>query len=561
MSANIHYEVYVKKNQKSGWGLSLACEDRKEALETAKQIRKPSEQSSVRVVKESFDEAKDVFHSTQIFSQGPELHQRKLRENNRMDPPCSAPSDLYTLHARRTLGRALGPWLKRNHSSVVELLHRPDMAEKLAAAGFDRQHAIQKVAIAQAGSQECSVQHVVRRLTELADASTDRLRKLGKSGKLPGFQKKGYAATFASAQKHPEADFALRHALAHGLSPMKRWQDKIAFLSSCVSDALVEGKGCAASIHMLDEFISETVALPHALDQIVKGADLGDRLDRITDILIGTPPKLATEGAQMLAKAITSKRLPNTQSALAARMFRELCGPRRLYPEDFNSEVRLNRSLAARLTTIDPALAPVDQVAEAFTIRSSRLLENEAVQDFLEFFNKDAAQEIQALLQFEESIIGTQNKAKLASFLRAVIGSHKTRSWFSHGPETALARIAKIAHAQRLVQNTSFCIADLDVLFCQLDRLCADVIADTKVVEKIERRNVPPVETAQSLMKLIDGGIITIGNVSDDICHRALKLLRSASVKSALQEGDKPTIQTAREIGQMMERAKINAKK
>ncbi len=559
MSANIHYEVFVKKHRKSGWMLHLASEDRTEALDFAKTTKGNSQACSVRVSKESFDEANDVFHSVSIFSEGPENHSRKLRENNRMDPPCSSPTDLYTIHARRTLGRALGPWLKRNNISVIELLHRPDMAENLAAAGFDRQHGVQKVAIAQAGAQECSVQHVVARLTELADKATDRLRKLDKARSLPGFHKKGYAATFCETKKHGEPDFALRHALAQALAPLPKWEDKFSFLAGCVSDALVEGEGCESSVHLLDEFISETASLPHALNALAMGSSLGTRLEQITNILVGKPDDDAPEGAKMLAKAITSKQLPHTQSALAARVFSDLCGPRRLFPDDFEREVELNRTLAAKLTTVDQSLAPIDRLAEAFTIRSARLLETEAIQTLLNACDDDASEQMQCLLQFEESIVGQHNKTKLATYLRAIVGAHKTRNWFSYGPEKPLGRIAKIAHAQRGIKQSGFTKADKNELCTQLDKLCADVLADTKILGAIEKQKLPPAQIALSLMKLCDGGIVTFGTCSDDICVRVLKLLRHQNVRSALQSGEQSTIDAARQVGKMMERVKANA--
>ncbi|MBL4596012.1 MAG: hypothetical protein JKX99_05495 [Robiginitomaculum sp.] len=560
MSANIHYEVFLKKHQKSGWDLFRAVEDRAEAFELAKELRVGAEGSSVRISKESYDQTNEVFHSVSIFSEGPEKHKRKLREDNRMDPPCSSASDLYTLHARRTLGRALGPWLKRRQISVVELLHRPDLAEALAAGGFDRQHAIQKVAIAQAGSQECSVQHVVRRLTELADSATERLRKMDKTRTLPGFQKQGYAATYQAAQRHEEPAFALRHALAQALQPLNNWEDKFSFLAGCVSDALVEGKGCDASINMLDEFISETAALPHALDALVGGGNLGEKLNHITNILVGKASVESSVSANLLATAITSKRLPNTQSVLAARVFRELCGPRRLFPDDFDAEVILNRTLAARLTMVDQKLAPLDQLAEAFASRSARLLENEAIQTMLATCDKDASEEIRLLLQFEESIVGNHNKAKLASYLRAVVGAHKTRTWFAYGPDKPLSRIAKLAEAQRLVLNSGFNQGDKDELYTLLDRLCADVLSDINLWDKFEQQTNPPIEIAQSLMKICDGGIVTSGICSEDICVRVLKLLRSHQIKTALQNGDEKIVKTAREIGVMLERVKASVK-
>lgn len=552
MSACIHYEIYVKKNRKSGWNLYQACEDRKEALETAK-AQRTADAVSVRVTKESYDERNEVFRSVSIFSEGPDKHQRQMRENNRMDPPCRAPVDLYTLHARRTMARALGPWLKRHAVSVMELLHRPDLAEQLAAAGHDRQHAIQKVAIAQAGSQECSVQHLVRTLTELADKATDRLRALDKSKTLPGFDGKGFARTYQVCAQHKEPEFAIRHALAQAMAPFKSWEKKFAFLSACVSDALVEGEGGDDALAMLDEFISETAALPHAINDLCKDKQMGAQLDQITDLLLGRAHKDQKEGMRLLAEAISSKRLPMTQSVLSSRIFSDLCGPRRLFPDDFMRELELNRSLAERLMLVHQSLAPADRLQEAFVIRSSRLLSQDAISSLLSTCGSNAGAEIRALLRLEESVVGDANKAKLATYVRAIIGAHKTRTWFASRQAKTLERLSQLAHAQRKVLASGMSPDDRAELSGQLDRLCFHVLEDTGIIDTVCKRDPDPVTGAMALIRLCENGVLTNGACSDIICRKVLKLLKSQAVRQKVAQGDERTIANAREIGRIME--------
>ena len=62
-------------------------------------------------------------------------------------PNCLGPQDLYAPHARELIGRVLEDWLGRNGVTAFELLHRPDLVERLEASGVELQHAIQKVAI------------------------------------------------------------------------------------------------------------------------------------------------------------------------------------------------------------------------------------------------------------------------------------------------------------------------------------------------------------------------------------------------------------------------------
>ena len=48
------------------------------------------------------------------------------------------------------MSRLLTDFLSRNRVTITELIHRADMLEKLEATGTVYQHAIQKVAVAQA---------------------------------------------------------------------------------------------------------------------------------------------------------------------------------------------------------------------------------------------------------------------------------------------------------------------------------------------------------------------------------------------------------------------------
>ncbi len=531
MSTDIHFEVYLKKHRKGGWCLDQVLEHRNEALALAKERLEAHPEGSVRVSKESYDDVQNSFLSVNIFEAGAERHVRAIRADNKMEPPCTSPDDLYALHARRTLARALGPWLQRNQVCVLELLHRSELAEKLAAAGHERQHAIQKVAIVQAGAQECSVQHIVRRLTELADKATDQLR----NAKTAKFDNRGFAATLAAIAGHKHHGFALRSALAGRLAKLDSWPEKISFLASCVSDALVECSDNEEGFAALDAFLSEMVAQPYALDACVKAEELGDKLDQFTDILSGEAPRDSTSSARMLAQAISSGMLMQTRSALASRIFAELRGPRRLYPPRFEDEVILNRSLADRLVKLPPALVLPEQLSEAFIIRSSRLLEADSIERLL-ITAKHPGAEILMLTDFEKNIMGAQNKRKLAAFLRAVIGAHKTSRWFCAGGKNSFKRLAYCARAQQSVLKGGFGAEDKQEISHALDRLCLDAMTQTKALEQVEAQPAPPLKKAIRLLQLADQGLITMGACAAKASHRAMIVLRSREARAAMRD-------------------------
>ncbi len=552
MSAEIHFEVFVKKNRKAGWHLERAFEGRQEALDLANAQLTALPKGSVRVTKESYDEAQNSFLTVTIFEEGAERHKRVISANNKMEPTCNSPDDFYTVHTRRTLGRALAPWLRQNRVSALELLHRTDLAEKLAAAGHDRQHAIQKVAIAQAGAMECSVQHIVRRLTELADQATDHLRSAKTQKRTLDFNKRGFAATLVQAIEHKEPVFALNCALAGRMAGIKDWPEKISFLASCVSDALVESDDDNVGLGVLDAFLADMTALPHALDVCINGEELGDRLDRITDILCGKAPDEASDSASMLAIAISSGKLPQTQSALISRVFKELLGPRRLYPTRFVDEVALNRSLANRLVTLPSALAPPEQLGEAFIIRSSRLLESDSIERLM-MSAENPGEEVHTLIGFEQSIVGEHNKHRLATFIRAILGAHKTERWFCNAGNALFKRLSICTHAQNLVLKGGFEAEDKAGISARLDGLCYEALRQNKALEQIECRDISPVQKAIILLKLPDQGLITMGKCAEEASRRAMRYLRTNEVRTAM--GNDPGGQF-KELGALLQRAK-----
>src|ERR1700743_758627 len=83
------------------------------------------------------------------------------------------------------MARLLSDFLARNKITVTELIHRADMLEKLEATGTVYQHAIQKVAVAQAASTSANVQQIVKSLNELATQAIQRVYRDQRKGLFP----------------------------------------------------------------------------------------------------------------------------------------------------------------------------------------------------------------------------------------------------------------------------------------------------------------------------------------------------------------------------------------
>ena len=158
----VHFEVFIRKIPGGPWVLDLATENRANAIRHAEEMMAEGRVAAVRVSKETFDEETREFQTVVILKLGQAEGVGKVRPKEEPQPLCVTPQDLYTLHARERIGRLLEGWLERNHATPFELLHRPDLVEKLEASGIDLQHAVQKLAVPEAHARGMTVHELIR---------------------------------------------------------------------------------------------------------------------------------------------------------------------------------------------------------------------------------------------------------------------------------------------------------------------------------------------------------------------------------------------------------------
>ena len=142
--------------------------------------------TGVKVVKETYNDDTGDFLTLKIFEDG--HNQMKMAPAQEDAPhalPCFKPEDLYSYHARQTMSRLLTDFLSRNKITITELIHRADMLEKLEATGTLYQHAIQKVAVAQAANTTTPAQQIVKSLNELTTQAFNRVYRDQRKGLFP----------------------------------------------------------------------------------------------------------------------------------------------------------------------------------------------------------------------------------------------------------------------------------------------------------------------------------------------------------------------------------------
>jgi hypothetical protein len=195
---------------------------RDRAIQMAQEMMAGEKATGVKVVKETYNDDTGDYLSLKIFEEG--HNQVKVDPKAEDAPhalPCFKPDDLYSYHARTTIARLLTDFLSRCRITVTELIHRGDLLEKLEATGTVYQHAIQKVAVAQAANTGQNVQQIVKSLNELAEKAIQKVYRDKRANLFPEPKAGDFPALAAKLAAAPDGAYIFNGAMARYLKSAK----------------------------------------------------------------------------------------------------------------------------------------------------------------------------------------------------------------------------------------------------------------------------------------------------------------------------------------------------
>ncbi|WP_297736276.1 hypothetical protein [uncultured Maricaulis sp.] len=533
MSGDVHYEVFFKKNRKSGWALSEALEDRAKAIKLAQTLVAKNKDASVRVSKETFNSEHRKFRSVPVFEAGAETMGAETEKTGEAQLPCLTPDDLSKPHARDTIRRVLTGWFERVQAIPMELLHRPDLVENLEASGTELQHAVQKVAIASAKDSDAGVHGYVKLLNELVQKSLARIYKDGRDQKLPEYPKKAqFADIAAEIHNRDRRAYSLRAAMADRLRHEKKFADKLEALLDMGDSLPADEAARTFALDEVDHYMAEVIAFDAGRDALLGSCkDLGETLERLACLFDGDHSadalNLAPSAAKRLAKKIKAKEYPACRATIATNILKELERPKRLRPTSVRDEVRLARDLASRLVICADSTLPADALIKAFASRSARLLQPEIIDELLRH-SRGPDEELDRLIALEENLVGEANKQKLAGYVRSTLSSSRCESWYVRGDAKPLERLAKLTAQQSKILKGKYPERDKLELAANFDAMGMKIVDESKIMNMVESGDRPALDKATGLLRLATGGALPIGNCSADAQARALRHLKSA---------------------------------
>lgn len=549
--AQVHFEVFIRRKPNAPWNLEAATEDRAKAMELAEELVERGGYAAVRVCKETLDPDTREFNSIDIFNKGvaPGKTERAAPEKD-PEPPCVTPQDLYTVHARDRIGRLLDGWLRRMRATPFELLHRPDLAERLEASGVELQHAIQKIAIPDAQDRGVTVHSVIRGYNNLAERALERLIRDGRKRAFPDLGKDAIEVAAARLMGEPERHYLLGGAVAAVLSEGADWEAKTSLLLDLAVAAPETGGVGEFIFAVLEQPLAEILGSRAGLaDVLGPDLDLGGSCAALTrlvarrelEVLLASEPPLErffpplTGAATRLAGWFERDRFRPARTALCRRILAELTGPKRLRPGDAVEEIELLRALALALTTAaaTTGLVTVDEVQTAFVERSRRLIAADFVEAYLGQ-GRSALDEASALVRLAENVAGGANKRAAARWLNACVTALRFETEVRNGPDSPINKLQALAQLQHGIRRVGLEGADADAAHRAIGLAGGYVEADSRLVAALVRSEAPMINRLGLLLRLAGGMAGPLGPAADRAKSEAMRLLREPEVKEAL---------------------------
>lgn len=409
-------------------------------------------------------------------------------------PLCADPEDAYRPAGRDLIATVLGPWLNRNLATPFELLHRPDLAEKLERSGVELQHAIQKVAVPAALARGVSVHEIVRDLQRLTDRVMGRLQTDRRGGRLPVAAVGNFADRCASLVDAPDGAYLLGCGLASALAPAETWEAKLGLLLDIAGVAPADEAMRSFAHSVIEALLQELLRSPGAINEML-GPDLelgqsvlgftaiahGEAVGMVIQAYPALAPRQPTlsAGAQRLAAAIDAGWFEATRVALSEQILEMFKRRRRLSPDDAQGELDLLRMLAVCLTAAGGGFMPAEDVRAAVVERSRLLVEPTFLTALLSGVDSPAA-EFSAVIGVLENVAGDANRRRAVRWLENTLSTRGLEDRWEGDPE---ARLAELAGFHRRIARAGAEVAGVQQVLESLGELGGRIEATHRLVE------------------------------------------------------------------------------
>ena len=546
----VHYELFTRRTPQASWVLEMAGESRENVTLTAEELLKNG-RSAVRVTKETLDPETGEYRSLTLLDKGVSAPQKKVKLPPATDTVCISPQDLYSVHSREKISRLLEDWLKLQGVTAFELLHRPDLAERLEASGSELLHVVQKLSVPESHETGQDLHELMRRWTGLIDRACTRLIQDGRKALFPVLTPENCLSLIDRLHEHPERAYIFGGALAAALKGQRRPSTKLEILLSYAK--LIKAYLEAHADHewallVVETPVTEIFGLRASLNEILgQDAELGDAMTVMTRMAAGREVAVIARSDARVARLMPSLtgvlggyhdlirdgHLSQLSFHISKRLVEELKSPRRLKPSDPEAEIETLRVLALCMTAAGRDEAQRDDIKEAFVERSKRLVSSEFVTSLLETA-ETPVEEADRLIWLCENMVGAANKRQAARWLSQIVGTAKFEQHMRENSQSAAQRLLALAQMQGRVAAAALVDQDGREVSLKLGQIGNLIATDVKLLAHILRGGASAMQKFSMLLSFAAGQSAPFGPLSDLAKAEAIKMLRDPDIRLGL---------------------------
>ena len=423
---------------------------------------------------------------------------------------CRRPSDLHSRPARETIAKLLSKELKSWNLTPIELLHDLASYKRLSNAGTALQRAVQKAASQQPHETSEPISKRIRALNDVIDAAVRELHRLEKE-RTSQFTDLTIEDAAVALEKDEDRVRVFGTCLAARLRACSTEDEKLEALVYLLESSLPDW-----TLPSLDAFLAERLILGNGLDNRFGTEPLAQRLETCLKLGTGTlfAPQDLSEPLSRANAAIAAGRLPEASSRLIDCAFSVLATNRRITK---GAMVKEFAALARLLAVAGDGCVQERtrrSLQDALEKHCARLLHSQTLASDLEKVDY-LADRIDRLLDLADYAIGSRNLATIGERVDELLRNPETREfWTDPVGASCEQRMKTAARLQRRVLAGHMPETARDLLAGRFDRICADLLERSKLIERIESDNSSSTERSKRLLRLLAETHVTQGVAS-----------------------------------------------
>ncbi|WP_337996148.1 hypothetical protein [Oleispirillum naphthae] len=516
--ASFEFHVLIAKN----WTVRDLFDDEAAAKRAAEQELSAGRVEGVRVIR--VWQRADGAHTEKVVHE--QLGAAKPLHDVRIVPIESAPfcrdeADLLSAESLAAMGRLYRKYLDEVCLTPAEVLHlereykRIWDTESIVPAGVDR------VATIQTRGTDLNAKTRGEEIYRILESIGARALRCARRRSLPkevaGSLGEVLAAVSREAEDELDGRFSATVVLARDLVQRRDWIAKLDRLGE-----LIARETDAAALAILDGVTAQAFGCREVMqDALGPQPNLAGALLRMADLLSGAPQAefdAALPRCEVFSAALRGGRLPTLHATLKDRFVRQLAGPGELARNDASQERPCFRKLA-NCVVAATAVQGGAETAEALLSRAGLFIveggvtgRKLALRHLLGALNTPACR--MRLLRTLDESLKTEPEVRVAAFeaIRTMILSAGSVTVFAPGADP----VAPLAAAADLCRwlAAAFPPKPAAPLIAHLDDLSARHLVRERIIERMDRPDLPLAERAILLLNFVLSGILTDGKAS-----------------------------------------------